>query len=139
MSAKDSLSDQFRPSSSRFAGPEGLAEYVGMDDPEEANDAIAHAKGFTASRTVDVPVGGLSAVHDITRERARGIMKSIKSQGFDPEQRIEVLGDDSGGIILDGHHRAIAAAAAGMKSIPASVYDPGDIENMIDVLRSYRG
>lgn len=142
MAAKDNLRrDQFfiKPSSSRYAGPQGLAEWVGMDDPDEANDAIAQAKGYTASTEADVPIGRLMAVHDINREHARDIMKSIKSKGFDPEERIEVLSDnEGGGVILEGHHRAIAARAAGMRTIPAHVWDPNDIESTIETLRSYR-
>ena len=139
MAIKGSRGGQFRPSSRRFSGYEGLAEYVGMDDPEEANDAVASAKPYTRSVNADVHIGDLAALHDIDKDRAREIAQSIKSKGFDPNEPIEVLGDPKyGGIVLDGHHRAVAAAVTGMRKIPAVVYDPGDIERTMDTLRSYR-
>ena len=138
MAIKGSRGGQFNVSPSRFAGYEGLADWVGMDDPEAANDAVANAKHYSSYQEVDVPIGGLQAMHPIDRNRARGLMNSIKSRGFDPTERIEVFGDTEGGIVLDGHHRAIAARAAGMKKIPAVVYDPGEVGRYIDVLKEYK-
>ena len=139
MAIKGSRGGQFNVSPKRFAGYEGLSNWVGMDDPEEANDAVANAKYYASSQDVDIPIKNLMALHPIERDRARNIMNSIKSSGFDPEKRIEVLGDGlgEGGIVLDGHHRVIGARAAGMKSIPATVYDPDEVSRYIDVLKSY--
>jgi ParB-like chromosome segregation protein Spo0J len=103
-----------------------------MDDPEAANEAVANAKYSTHAEEVDVPIGGLMALHDIDRDKARSLMNSIKSRGYDPNERIEVLGDKEGGIVLEGHHRAVAARAAGMRKIPAYVYDSRDIRSAID-------
>jgi hypothetical protein len=128
----------FNVSKQRFAGYEMMADWVDMTDPDEANDAIANAKHMTTYREHDVPADGLMALHAINKDSAREIMKSIKDKGFNRDNAIEVLGDETGGIVLDGHHRAVAARAAGMTNIPAVVFDPDDIANTIDVLRSYR-
>lgn len=137
MPIKGSRGGQFKLSPQRHAGTQELANWYDFDDPDEANDAVAGAKAYTEAKEMDVPISGLRALNEIDKDRARGIMNSIKSSGFDPNSRIEVLGDAEGGIVLDGNHRAVAAAASGMRTVPAHVYDPDEIGRWVDWAREY--
>lgn len=141
MAAKDNLGiNQFHflVSPTRRVDPNTLTDLADVDDPEVANDLIAYATPHTFGELHDVRINNLQATHAIERERARDLMKSIKEKGFDRDNPIEVVGDAEGGFILNGHHRAIAARAAGMRHIPAVVYNWGDMSRQIDVEKEYR-
>jgi hypothetical protein len=118
---------------SRFAGVTGLAQDLGMPLPRRisrlglsiAADAIGDAHGPAQDwhgQRMDFPIGNLMAQHHINRDNARTVFKSIKNRGYDPNEPIDVIADDTGyGVIFNGHHRALAARAAGLRTIPAIV------------------
>ena len=51
----------------------------------------------------------------------RRLKKDMKKNGFNPEHPIEIAEIDGRKIIIDGHHRARAAGAAGIKKVPVVV------------------
>lgn len=114
----------------RFRGVTGLSADLGLEIPEDnlrsnlgfIADDIAEAYSRTSNwvSPVQFPVKNLMAQHHIERAHARGLFQSIRKNGFDPNEAINIVSDDDGyGVIINGHHRSMAAAAAGMKHIPA--------------------
>lgn len=55
---------------------------------------------------------------EMTGSKVKKLTKDMKKNGFDPAHPIEVAEVDGKKIILDGHHRAEAAARAGIKEVP---------------------
>ncbi len=110
---------------SRFFGLSGLKQDWGLehlDDleaPEVLSDASAIASGY--SDVVDYPIDNLLAQHHVDRKNARDVFESIKSRGFDPDEPIRAVGDAEGAVILNGHHRSVAARAAGLRTIPTEL------------------
>lgn len=120
--------DTFRPSQDirvpqrRFVGATGLHEWLGIDDkgdydPHEVVGDAAHYADMWAE-PVDMPIKNLGAQHHIRRDNARKVFESIKSRGFDPDEPITAVGTPDDAVIINGHHRTIAARAAGMKTVP---------------------
>lgn len=137
-------STQVRVPRGRFTGLSGLSEDLGIGgmDPERASETIANAVPWAEaySEDVDMPIGHLSAQHHIDRSRARKVFESIKARGFDPSERIVVTGDapEWGGTIIQGHHRTVAARAAGMKTIPATFIPTHAMESAIETNLAYQ-
>lgn len=131
---RDTLAeDDIRIPRNRFVGVQGLASDLNVDIPKQytdndlANvaDDIGDAHGPAQDwhgRTVDFPISNLMAQHHVNRANARTVFESIKQSGYDRSNPIDVIADDEGyGVIFNGHHRALAARAAGMRTIPAVV------------------
>ena len=51
------------------------------------------------------------------------IKRDMKSNGFNPERAIEIVVVNGKKIIWDGHHRARAAGAAGIKEVPIKILE----------------
>jgi hypothetical protein len=119
----------------RFHGSSGLAEDFGLEhlDPMEHRDIVGDAVYAVSGwgEDVDMPISNLAAQHHIDRANARKVFESIKSRGFDRDEPITVVGDKDYGVIINGHHRAIAARAAGMKEIPATLVSWDDVYRRI--------
>lgn len=137
-------STQVRVPRGRYTGLTGLSEDLGIEhmDPEDASNTIANAVPWAEAygEDVDMPIDSLSAQHHIDRSRARAVFESIKSRGFDPDERIVVMGDrpEWGGTIIQGHHRTVAARAAGMKAVPATFIPRHAMESAIETNLSYQ-
>lgn len=117
----------------RFVGVTGLVRDLNLELPpqysrhdlgnivDDIGDAHGPAQGWYG-RVVDFPIHNLMAQHHINRKNARKVFESIKQKGYDPSEAIDVIADDeSYGVIFNGHHRALAARAAGLTKIPAVV------------------
>jgi filamentous hemagglutinin len=50
------------------------------------------------------------------------LKRKMKANGYDESQPIDVADVDGKLIILQGHHRAKAAAQAGLKTVPVRVF-----------------
>jgi hypothetical protein len=117
----------------RFGGH--VSQYMDVDTDEWDRDdvvegATEHARNWSEFR--EVPISQLSAQHHIDRANARMVFNSIKERGYDPDEHILVVGDESSGYnVINGHHRAIAARAAGMKEIPATLVSWDDVYRRI--------
>lgn len=151
MAARDKLSGQFDEYSwtqspgeiivprSRFRGLTGLVQDLGGRIPYDTpghlfavSDDVGNAVGLASSsgNPGDFPIHNLMAQHHLERPKARSILQSIRSKGFTPDNDITVIADDDDyGIVVDGHHRALAARAAGMKKIPARRVRFEDVAN----------
>ena len=46
----------------------------------------------------------------------------MRSGGFNPSRPIDIVEVDGRRIILDGHHRARAAGAAGIREVPVRIW-----------------
>lgn len=57
----------------------------------------------------------------MSKGRATTIAKSIRKNGYDAAQPILVGEADGSLLIIDGHHRAVGAAAAGRQVVVKSV------------------
>lgn len=104
-----------------------------MDDlaaPEILSDAANYASGY--ADVVDYPIDNLFAQHHIDRKNARKVFESIKSRGFDPDEPIRAVGDEDGAVIINGHHRSIAARAAGHRTIPTELISYDDFSRGLD-------
>ncbi|HLO49050.1 MAG TPA: ParB N-terminal domain-containing protein, partial [Kamptonema sp.] len=55
---------------------------------------------------------------EMTGSKIKKLMKKISKQGFDSENPIEVADINDRLIILDGHHRVVAAKRLKLESIP---------------------
>lgn len=122
--------ENFRPGAdirvprSRFTGLSGLAEDFGIkvdkQDPyntaETISNAVIRASNFEP--VANYPINMLMAQHHINRTNARKVFESIKTKGYDVDEPILAVGDEYGATIINGHHRALAARAAGMRDIP---------------------
>lgn len=121
---------------SRFVGMTGLVGELGASIPAhlqgrngvpelseiafDVDDAFQQSSRRLSAQ--QFPINSLRAVHHINREHVRDLFGSIKSQGFDDNEPVSVVETDDGhGVLLDGHHRTVAARAAGMTTIPAIV------------------
>ena len=58
---------------------------------------------------------------EISNSKVKRLRKKIREQGFDESKPIEVANIDGRLIILDGHHRVIAARQQRLLSIPIKV------------------
>ena len=121
---------EIRVPKSRFNGLTGLANEFGIEYDTEDPFNTAEYIGVAAHHAtkwapvVEYPIDDLMAQHHIRRDNARAIFESIKSHGYDPNEPIRAVGDAWGATIINGHHRTIAALAAGMKTIPTELIDP---------------
>ena len=59
---------------------------------------------------------------EISGSQVKRMTKDMKANGFDANHPIEVANVNGKLIILDGHHRAEAAAKAGIKDVPINVH-----------------
>ncbi len=50
----------------------------------------------------------------------------MKASGFDAAEAIDIAVVDGKRIIIDGHHRARAAGAAGIKQVPVRIWQVSD-------------
>ncbi|WP_157836409.1 MULTISPECIES: ParB/RepB/Spo0J family partition protein [Xanthomonas] len=50
------------------------------------------------------------------------LTKDMKANGYDVNNPIDVANVDGKLIIIDGHHRALAAPRAGIKEVPVNVH-----------------
>jgi hypothetical protein len=78
------------------------------------------------------PVNGLADVStlkgrqlasEFSPKAIKRLKKDMKANGFDPAHPIEVVIVDGKMIIWDGHHRARAAGAAGIKKVPIKILE----------------
>jgi filamentous hemagglutinin len=53
--------------------------------------------------------------------QVKRLKRDMQQRGFDPSKPIDVADVDGRQIILDGHHRARAAAQAGIRDVPVRV------------------
>lgn len=132
----------FRPGSdirvpkSRFVGLSGMKEDAGLehlDDlvaPDVISDAYEYSSGY--ANVVDYPINNLLAQHHVDKEGARKVFDSIKAKGYDPNEPIRAIGDEYGAVIVNGHHRAVASRAAGMKNIPTELLGWSDFYRGLD-------
>lgn len=95
-------------------------------DWEELHGAVDYA--VRNSDWVDYPISRLRAQHHINRQNARRVYESIKAKGYDEADPILAVGDEDMAVIINGHHRALAARAAGMRNIPTELVHPGYLE-----------
>lgn len=116
-------SQDIRVPKNRYTGSSGLHEWLGIDHlhPDQAHEIVGEAANYADmwGETVDMPIQNLSAQHHIRRGNAREVFESIKSRGFDPDEPIMAVGTPEDAVIINGHHRTIAARAAGMRTVPA--------------------
>lgn len=56
--------------------------------------------------------------------KVKRLRRDMKQRGYDQNRPIDVADVDGRLIILDGHHRAKAAAQAGVGQVPVRVYNP---------------
>ncbi|MCP4500968.1 MAG: ParB N-terminal domain-containing protein [Deltaproteobacteria bacterium] len=61
---------------------------------------------------------GRQGKNEYTGNQIKSLKKKMKRDGFDRNHPIEVAKVDGKNIIIDGHHRARAAGAAGIKKVP---------------------
>jgi ParB-like nuclease domain len=76
------------------------------------------------SETISAPVRelyGRQPNREFNRSAIRRIKKNMQQEGFDPDSPIRVAEIDGRKIIIDGHHRARAAGAAGIKNVPVII------------------
>lgn len=120
---------------SRFYGTRQFSEDMGTpykkgeSSEEGAREKIGEAAAYASmwADQVDYPIHNLLAAHHIRRQNARDVFESIKKQGYDKGEPITAVGDKTSAYIINGHHRAIAARAAGMKTIPTILISDGDL------------
>jgi RHS repeat-associated protein len=76
---------------------------------------------------------GRQTKHEFSSSKIRRLKKNMKQNGFDPNKPIEIVEVDGRKIIVDGHHRARAAGAAGIKEVPVKVLkvDPATAERYV--------
>lgn len=130
-------SRDIRVPQSRYYGLGELAKDMGITEAEGRwvqSDFIAEGVAYASNwgESMEVPIASLKAQHHIYRDNARKVFQSIKSRGYDQNHPITVIRSVNGDIIANGHHRAIAARAAGMKKIPAIVVSDEDVSLGID-------
>jgi filamentous hemagglutinin len=53
--------------------------------------------------------------------QVKRLRRDMQQRGFDPSKPIDVADVDGRLVILDGHHRARAAAQAGIREVPVRV------------------
>jgi ParB-like nuclease domain len=58
---------------------------------------------------------------EYNRTNIKRIKKSMKHEGFDPDNPIRIAEVNGRKIIIDGHHRSRAAGAAGIKKVPVII------------------
>ncbi len=58
---------------------------------------------------------------EMTSNKVKRLTKDMQQYGFDPAHPIEVANVNGQQIIIDGHHRAAAAARAGVTEVPVTV------------------
>jgi len=121
----------------RFSGFSQIARDFGIDNRpfdyqvEDISEASEYASYWAS--IVKMPIDKLSASHHINRESARSIFKSIKEHGYDENKPIRALGDTYfGAQIINGHHRTIAARAAGYREIPVELISWDDFGRALD-------
>lgn len=132
-------SRDIRVPQSRYYGLGELARDMGIhhiEDRWDQSDLIGEGVSYASNwgESTEVPIADLMAQHHINRANAREIFQSIKSKGYEKDNPITVIRSIGGGgdVIANGHHRAIAARAAGMKNIPAIVVSDEDVYRGID-------
>ncbi|MGR2855595.1 hypothetical protein FY046_06005 [Erwinia sp. 1181_3] len=55
--------------------------------------------------------------------QVKRLVKDMKTNGFDVNEPIDAAIVNGKVIIIDGHHRAEAAAKAGIKDVPVRIHD----------------
>lgn len=107
---------------SRFVGAKELHNWLEIShlDEDHAHEVVGEAAFYADmwGHTVDMPIQNLGAQHHIRRDNVREVFNSIKDKGYDPDEPITAVGDENDAVIINGHHRTMAATAAGMKTIP---------------------
>jgi filamentous hemagglutinin len=58
---------------------------------------------------------------EMSGSNIKRLIKNMKAHGFDITQPIDVAIVNGKMIIIDGHHRAVAAAKAGLKDVPIRI------------------
>jgi hypothetical protein len=62
--------------------------------------------------------------------------KSMRKDGYDPSEPIEAVEIDGALYITNGHHRAAAAAKAGIREVPVIVRPPRSPEHAAEIIRN---
>jgi ParB-like chromosome segregation protein Spo0J len=58
---------------------------------------------------------------EFSGSKIRRLKKAMRDRGFDEAYPIDIVEIDGHKIIIDGHHRARAAGAAGIKEVPVRI------------------
>jgi ParB-like chromosome segregation protein Spo0J len=72
-----------------------------------------------------VPVSelrGRQLKREFTGSKIKRLKKNMRKNGFDENYPIDIAEAGGRKVIIDGHHRARAAGAAGIKDVPARIY-----------------
>ncbi|WP_237046087.1 RHS repeat-associated core domain-containing protein [Aquipseudomonas alcaligenes] len=84
----------------------------------EAKDAVKVTKSVDPKFLI-----GRQGRDEISGSQVKRLAKDMKANGYDANHPIDAANVDGKLVILDGHHRAQAAAKAGIKGVPVNVHN----------------
>jgi filamentous hemagglutinin len=65
---------------------------------------------------------GRQAPREFSGSQIKRLKKSMQQRGYDPSKPIDIAIVDGRKVIIEGHHRARAAGAAGIKEVPVRIH-----------------
>lgn len=74
-----------------------------------------------------------------SRSKVDKLAKAMRKEGFDPTKPLDAVEVDGALYITDGHHRAAAAARAGIQEVPVRVRPPHTPEEAAQLFRDFAG
>jgi hypothetical protein len=104
-----------------IAGAGGLADDA-LDVVNSGRKSLAKAPKSVVTGTANVStLKGRQLASEFSGNKIKRLRRDIRTNGFDPNHPIEIAIVDGRKIIIDGHHRARAAGAAGVKEVPVII------------------
>ncbi|WP_223670520.1 hemagglutinin repeat-containing protein, partial [Xanthomonas citri] len=112
-------------SSDGFSGAVKDAEKnISPPSAQELTAAITQDGSEIITRNVDPKILiGRQGRDEISGSQVKRYTKDMKANGYDVNHPIDVAKVDGKLIIIDGHHRALAAPRAGIKEVPVNVHN----------------
>ncbi|QJD67554.1 filamentous hemagglutinin N-terminal domain-containing protein [Xanthomonas campestris pv. badrii] len=112
-------------SSDGFSGAvKDAEEHISLPSAQELTAAITQESSEIITRNVDPKILiGRQGRDEISGSQVKRFTKDMKANGYDVNHPIDVAKVDGKLIIIDGHHRALAAPRAGIKEVPVNVHN----------------
>ena len=107
-----------------YAGDAGLLAHNGLGGGGGPSCNFPGAAGASDAGISKVPVRelrGRQLRSEYSGSNIKRLKKSMTQNGFDENTPIDIAEVDGRKIIIDGHHRARAAGAAGIREVPVRV------------------
>ncbi|WP_338338190.1 ParB/RepB/Spo0J family partition protein, partial [Xanthomonas citri] len=112
-------------SSDGFSGVlKDAEEHISFPGSQEVSAAVTQDGTAIFTRSVDPKILiGRQGRDEISGSQVKRFTKDMKANGYDVNHPIDVANVEGKLIIVDGHHRALAAPRAGIKNVPVNVHD----------------